>query len=144
MDVSNYAGLDAYIHDALMNTEVLATNAISFTPTTDAATYANRFSVVFKASKTIPVVNSGKLSVYPNPVTDKVVTVQTLNIASGKYNLSLINNMGQTVVTTIINHLSGSITETIRMNKVLPTGVYTMMLKNTNGSGIYQSELLAK
>ena len=144
VDVSNYAGLDAYIHDALMNTEVPATTAISFTPTTDAATYANRFSVVFKATKIMPTVNSGKLSVYPNPVTDKVVTVQTINIAAGKYNVSFINNLGQTVLTTTINHLSGSTTETIRMNKVLPSGVYTLMLKNTNGTGVYQSELLAK
>ena len=144
VDVSDYAGLDAYIHDALMNTEVSATTTVSFTPTTDAATYANRFSVVFKATKTMPIVNSGKLSVYPNPVTDKVVTVQTMNIDAGKYNVSLINNMGQTVLTTTINHLTGSATETISMNKVLPSGVYTLMLKNTNGIGVYQSELLAK
>jgi len=56
----------------------------------------------------------------------------------------MINNMGQTVLTTTINHLSGSATETIKMNKVLPSGVYTMMLKNTDGTGVYQSELLAK
>ena len=90
------------------------------------------------------IVNSGKLSVYPNPVTDKVVTILTTNIAAGKYNVSMINNMGQTILTTTINHLSGSTTETIKMNKVLPSGVYTMMLKNTDGTGVYQSELLAK
>ena len=144
VDVSNYNGLEAYIHDALMNTEVPATNTISFTPTTDAATYANRFSVVFKSDKTMPIVNSSKLSVYPNPVSDKVVTVQTLNIVSGKYNVSLINNMGQTVLTSTINHLSGSTTETISMNKVLPSGMYTLTLKNTDGTANYQSELLAK
>ena len=144
VDVNNYTGLDAYIHDALMNTEVPANTTVSFTPTSDAATYANRFSVVFKASKVMQIVNSGKLSVYPNPVTDKVVTVQTTNIAAGKYNVTMINNIGQTVLTTTINHLSGSTTETIKMNKVLPSGVYTMLLKNTNGTGNYQSELLAK
>ena len=144
VDVSNYAGLDVYIHDALTKTEVPVTTAVSFTPTTDASTFANRFSIVFKASKTIPVVISGKLSVYPNPVTDKVVTVQTLNIATGKYNVTLTNNMGQTVFSSTINHLSGSSIETIKMNKSMTSGVYTMLLKNTDGTGLYQSELLVK
>ena len=144
VDLSNYDGLDAYIHDALTNTEVPATESVNFTPTADAATYSNRFSVVFKANKVIPIVNSGKLSVYPNPVTDKVVTVQTANIATGKYNVSFVNHLGQTIFTTTINHLLGAGTESISMKKLLPTGVYTMLLKNTDGIGVYQSELIAK
>ena len=144
VDVSNYDGLDAYIHDALTSTDTPATEAVSFTATTDAASYANRFSVVFKATKTLPVVKSGMLSVYPNPVTGKVVTVQTTRIAAGKYNVSMMNNLGQTVYTTTISHQTGSVTETIRMNKVLPSGVYTMSMKNTNGTGNYLTELIIK
>ena len=142
VDNSIYDGMDAYIHDALTNTDVPVTTIVSFTPTNDAATYANRFSIVFKESKALPVMNYGKLTVYPNPVTAKVVTVQTTNIASGKYNVSLINNTGQTVMTTSINHFLRSPGETIVLSKALASGIYTLVLKNTEGTAIYQSQLI--
>ena len=142
VDNSIYDGMDAYIHDALTNTDVPVTTIVSFTPTNDAATYANRFSIVFKESKALPVMNYGKLTVYPNPVTEKVVTVQTTNIASGKYNVSLINNTGQTVMTTSINHFLRSPGETIVLSKALASGIYTLVLKNTEGTAIYQSQLI--
>ena len=42
------AGLKPYIIDNYLNTEVIASTVISFTPTSNAATYQNRFSVVFR------------------------------------------------------------------------------------------------
>ena len=142
IDASQYAGLDAYIHDAYLNTDVPVTTPVSFTPTADVATYANRFSIVFKAN-VVAVNNATKISVYPNPVTEKVFTIQTQNVAAGKYNVSMINAMGQTVMTTTINHAAGVSNETIRMNKVLSAGMYTVVLKGADGMQ-YQSELLAQ
>jgi len=142
VDASQYAGLDAYIHDAYLNTDVSVTNPVTFTPTTDAATYANRFSIVFKAN-VVAVNNATKISVYPNPVTEKVFTIQTQNVAAGKYSVSMINAMGQTVMTTTINHAAGVSNETISMDRVLSSGMYTVVLKSADGK-LYQSELLAK
>ena len=142
VDASQYAGLDAYIHDAYLNTDVSVTNPVTFTPTSDAATYANRFSIVFKAN-VVAVNNATKISVYPNPVTEKVFTIQTQNVAAGKYNVSMINAMGQTVMTTTINHAAGVSNETISMDRVLSSGMYTVVLKSADGK-LYQSELLAQ
>ena len=141
IDASQYAGLDAYIHDAYQNTDVPVTTPVSFTPTADVATYANRFSIVFKAN-VVAVNNATKISVYPNPVTEKVFTIQTQNVAAGKYNVSMINAMGKKVMTTTINHAAGVSNETIRMNIVLSSGMYTVVLKGADGMQ-YQSELLA-
>ena len=55
----------------------------------------------------------------------------------------MINAMGQTVMTTTINHAAGVSNETIRMNKVLSSGMYTVVMKSADGK-LYQSELLAQ
>jgi len=125
-----------------LNTDVSVTNPVTFTPTSDAATYANRFSIVFKAN-VVAVNNATKISVYPNPVTEKVFTIQTQNVAAGKYSVSMINAMGQTVMTTTINHAAGVSNETISMDRVLSSGMYTVVLKSADGKQ-YQSELLAQ
>ena len=41
-------GLQPYIIDNFLNTEVIATTVVSFTPTTNVLTYQNRFSIVFR------------------------------------------------------------------------------------------------
>ena len=137
-------GLEAFIKDAYLNTMVPVTTVVSFKPTTDAATYQNRFSVVFKQAKVVPAATAtGKISVYPNPVTNNTVTLQTANVAAGKYNVVLINSLGQEVFNTTINHTAGSTTETINMNKMI-TGLYTVALKSVDGKVVFNTELIAK
>ena len=81
---------------------------------------------------------------YPNPVTEQSFTLQTMNIASGKYHVLLVNNLGQEVLSTEITHKEGSSSEIITMNKTLPSGIYTIALRSEEGKGVYQTELLAK
>ena len=148
-DISNFntAGLQAYVRDNMLNTEVAAGSLISFTPTSvDIQSYKDRFSIVFKQSKVVvPVVTvKGSISVFPNPVTAKSFKVQTSNIASGKYNVVMVNTFGQEVMSTPITHVEGSNSETITMSKALTSGVYTLVLKSAEGKTVYQTELLAK
>ncbi len=138
-------GVQAFIKDALLNTIVPAETVVNFTATTDANTYKNRFSVVFKSAKVVPVTTvKGSISVYPNPVTEKVFTIQTAKIAVGKYKVVIVNNLGQEVFNTTINHTEGSTTETIKMNKSVSSGLYTVVLRSEEGKGVYNTELLAK
>ena len=146
VDVADFAvpGVKAFIKDAYLNKEVPATTVVSFTPTSDVNTYKDRFSVVFKAEKVVPVATgNGKINVYPNPVTEKSFTIQMQNIAAGKYKLALINNLGQEVMNTAITHAEGALTETVKMNKFI-NGLYTVILRNADGKSVYQTELLAK
>ena len=147
LDATQFAvpGIQAYIKDAYFNTEVPASTVVNFTPTTDTVTYKDRFSVVFKKVAVVPVaIVKGKISVYPNPVTEQSFTLQTMNIASGKYHVLLVNNLGQEVLSTEITHKEGSSSEIITMNKTLPSGIYTIALRSEEGKGVYQTELLAK
>ena len=147
VDATQFAanGLQAFIKDAYLNTEVPASTVINFTPTTDVVTYKDRFSVVFKQSKVVPVViGKGNISVFPNPLTEKSFKVQMTNIAGGKYNVVMVNNLGQEVSVTPITHVEGSTSETITMSKTLSSGVYTLVLKSAEGNGVYQTELLAR
>ena len=140
-------GLQAFIKDGLTNTEVPAETAVSFTPTTEVATYKDRFSIVFKQSKVMPVESGtvkGMVRVYPNPVSEKSFTVQTQNVAVGKYTVVLVNNLGQEVFSKAINHKEGSTSETITMNKALSAGLYTLVVKSTEGKGIYYTEMIAR
>ncbi len=138
-------GIQAFIKDALLNTIVPAETVVNFTPTTDANTYKNRFSVVFKSSKVVPVTTvKGNVSVYPNPVISKTFTLQTANVAAGKYNVVIVNSLGQEVFNTTINHKEGLTTETVKMNKSFAGGLYTVVLRSTEGKGDYNTELIAK
>ena len=146
VDATQFAapGVQAFIKDAYLNTTVTAETVVNFTPTSDAVTYKDRFSIVFKSAKIVPVTTlKGNISVCPNPVTEKTFTVQMSNIAAGKYNVVLVNNLGQEVMNTSINHVEGSTIESIKMNKSL-TGLYTVVLRSTDGKVKYTTELLAK
>ena len=149
VDATNFTapGLQAFIKDALTNAEVPVENAVSFTPSKDIASYKDRFSIVFKQSKIVPVIAGtvkGNISLYPNPVTDKTFTVQTQDIAAGKYTVVLVNNLGQEVFSKAINHIAGSTSETITMNKVLSSGLYTLSIRTVEGKSVYQTEMIAK
>ena len=238
-DISNFTttGVQAYVRDNMLNTEVPAGSMISFTPTSvDISSYKDRFTVVFKAGSAlgvkfttvkaeqtgkdinvswttanetnmstyevekstngkdfvkatsqsaknadaatynwldmqavnganyyrikaiekggkssysnVVVVNISKgrdqIAVYPNPITEKTFNLQLMNVAGGKYTVTLVNNLGQILVATTIKHTTGTSTETVRMDKVLPSGIYTLVVKSNEGAQIYQTELLAK
>jgi len=142
IDAGQYAGPDAYIHDAYLNTDSPVSGSVSFTPTADPASFTNRFSIVFKAANIVKYYNSPKISVFPNPVTENVFNLQTINLGTGKYTVTLINTKGQTIPAASINHISAVTTETIHLNRILSAGMYTVILKSEDGT-IYQSELMA-
>ncbi len=47
------------------------------------------------------------------------------NIPTGVYNVRLLNTIGQTIQTSILNHNSAT-TETIHVDKEIPKGVYVL------------------
>ena len=90
----------------------------------------------------IAKVNIGKLApaitVYPNPVTGKQMSVQFIACDKGLYNIKLINNMGQSVYTSSINHTGGSATQSITLEGIAAGNYYLKVIKPD------QSNLLLK
>ena len=71
-------------------------------------------------------------SVYPNPVTDKRITVELNNTSQGNYQVSLYNSAGQQVFAQPIVHQGGSASKVIALPGNLAKGVYQVKLAGSN------------
>ena len=142
VDATNFSvnGIEAYIHDAVNKTDVSATKGLTIIPISNAI--SNRFSLVFKPATVIAsTVMKGTVNIYPNPVTNKVFTLQTTNLVKGTYQLKLMNSQGQEIITSIINHPGGYATNTISTSQ-LPSGMYMLNLVGEGSS--YKTEFIVK
>ncbi len=66
------------------------------------------------------------IRVYPNPVTGGRINILFSNQPEGNYNLRLINNLGQVMLTKEIYHAEGTSMETIRVSRNMVDGVYKL------------------
>jgi hypothetical protein len=82
----------------------------------------------------IALVNIGKgktaLSIYPNPVHNRTITIQFTNLSKGKYELILYNGIGQTVFSSRIEHTGGSSTKSFIFPLNIKPGAYILKLFN--------------
>jgi len=69
------------------------------------------------------------LSVYPNPVQNKSLSV-VLNTASGNYTLSLTSVLGQTIMSKVINHNGESANYTVELPTSVKAGTYFLKMEN--------------
>ena len=78
----------------------------------------------------VVIVKTGKgtpaISVYPNPVTDGVIGVEFKNMQQGKYDLRLINSLGQVITIKRITHVAGTSMETMTPEGKMTTGTYQL------------------
>ncbi|MEP7317806.1 MAG: T9SS type A sorting domain-containing protein, partial [Panacibacter sp.] len=71
------------------------------------------------------------IAVYPNPVKDGIINLQMLNQPKGVYEIKLLNNQGQSVLTKNIQYGGGSSTEKIEIEKRIAKGIYTLQITRT-------------
>ena len=74
------------------------------------------------------------IKVFPNPVTDNTIHLQLANQPEGFYVIKLVNNSGQSVMTTQIQHAGGTSTESIRPAQHIPKGIYQLEVTKPDGS----------
>ena len=86
------------------------------------------YSSILKENYNIEMVNS--ISVFPNPVINNTINVHLDNIPAGQYSLTLVNKLGQLVYKKQLNHLGGSVTNSIQIEEKLAKGVYYLQLNN--------------
>ncbi len=95
----------------------------------------------FKYSQVVNVkVGKGNsaITVYPNPVTDNVISLQLINQPKGKYSIRLLNQIGQEVYRKELNHIGGSATETLQLNKKIASGTYNLKISSEANTTIQQ------
>jgi hypothetical protein len=78
------------------------------------------------ATVNIPAAQPG-ISIYPNPVTNRMMTVRFTNMKAGVYELRLINAAGQTILVKEVTHPGGY-------------AAYTLSTGNATG-GSYKLEI---
>ncbi len=71
--------------------------------------------------------NNHGITVYPNPVTNKQLTLQFSNMAAGVYGIRLLSANGQTVWTGKQEHMGGSASQTLLLGRIA-TGAYQLEL----------------
>jgi len=72
------------------------------------------------------VKSSPALYVFPNPVTDGHIQLQMNNRIAGWYDLKLVNNLGQVLVTRKFMFQGGTATQNIETGNTLTNGLYNL------------------
>jgi hypothetical protein len=67
-----------------------------------------------------------EITIYPNPITDGVIHLKLINQPTGKYDIRLLNKIGQVMISTQVNHTESSSTELIKWDYNLAHGMYQL------------------
>lgn len=74
------------------------------------------------------------ITVYPNPVVNKSISLEFRDMNAGKYQVSYTNNAGQVVYKRTIQHLGGYNTYTSPLPSVITPGVYRLVITAADGA----------
>ena len=125
---NNYSFIDAKTANVINYYRIKATDNVGV------ISYSNVASVVLS--------NSGyQLSISPNPVTNNSFNISLGN--TGKYTVSLVDKLGHTVYSTIINHATANVLENVVISKRLAAGSYTVTAKGMDGK-VLSTEIIIK
>ncbi|UAY50709.1 hypothetical protein [Ferruginibacter albus] len=72
------------------------------------------------------------IAIYPNPVSGNSIGLKFTNMPSGKYQVNVINQLGQIVLTDNITHAGGNATQTVPVNKNITKGLYRLEIIKAN------------
>jgi hypothetical protein len=89
----------------------------------------NKYSRVVK----LIITDNPSISVYPNPVKDdKLINVKLSETSQGIYNLRIINDLGQSLMTKTINHVGGTKEYPILLSNQFTHGHYNLEIMDMN------------
>jgi len=97
------------------------------------------------ATRRVPdLVTPGKISIYPNPVTNNQFTLQFGKIAAGNYNIELTNVMGQTIMQRTVNVQAEDQVEIISIKSTVARGVYLVKVVGADKVSILNQKLVVQ
>ena len=85
-----------------------------------------------KIAKVKGVLSISKIDVFPNPVPEKTLSLQSKGIQNGQYTLEICSTNGQLLFSKQIKFLQNHQTHKIQLPKKLPSGFYILKLKSLN------------
>jgi len=84
------------------------------------------------------------ITIYPNPVVNKTVTMLFTNMEKGVYQLRLFNTMGQLVLARSVNHTGGTAMQALVFDKGIAKGNYRLEIVKPDNSKISQSIIITE
>ena len=74
--------------------------------------------------------NKATVTIYPNPVLNKIFNVQLSNMPAGDYKVIMYNSIGQQVMLKTITHIGGSVTQSFKLSSTITAGSYFVKVFN--------------
>ncbi|HEX3167063.1 MAG TPA: T9SS type A sorting domain-containing protein [Chitinophagaceae bacterium] len=84
------------------------------------------------------------LSLYPNPVLNRIVSLQGSDLGRGNYKISIFAANGQEIYKQQIKHNGGTISQTIELPSTISKGIYMFTVKDENGNIIFNDKLVTQ
>ena len=72
----------------------------------------------------------GSISIFPNPVKNKLMHIQLENLDKGRYNVVLYNNLGEKLMTKVIDHTGRSAGYIVDAGQLVSKGSYRLVVSN--------------
>ena len=118
-------------------------NNVDFGVTADPASSSpDRFRIVFVSAPVITSSGNPGISVFPNPVGNSVFTVQFTNMNKGIYQLNLFNTIGQVIMTQQFNHMGGTATLSVGLDKNIINGSYRLEIIKPDNSRVVKALMI--
>lgn len=89
----------------------------------------------------IALATSEKVSVYPNPAVGKNFQLKVANTTSGKYNLTVTDNKGRTI---LANNTTNNQTLKVNLPKSTPAGIYILRVTNAANQAIHTQKIVVE
>ena len=89
-----------------------------------------QYSAIVKVD---PIVKEASISIYPNPITDRVMNLKFANQTAGKYQLQLSDKAGRVVYTSTVTITDGNEVKSLNIGDGLRSGGYDLVIIGVDG-----------
>ncbi|HNP55288.1 MAG TPA: hypothetical protein PKK69_11730, partial [Ferruginibacter sp.] len=85
---------------------------------------------------------SPQFALMPNPTTADAIYISFIQAAAGKYQLNLLTETGQRVLSQTISHNALEVRHQLKANRLLATGQYRLEIVNEKGTKLASLALI--
>jgi hypothetical protein len=133
--------VDNYLHTQTP-VNLFGKTLYNFTLAADTNSYLNRFTIVFDkgnrqanslvSTGNVSPLNTGHISIYPNPVTGNRLSLHFMAMPKDKYTVKFSSLSGETLSAVNIMHPGGDNEYYLPLNSVYTKGLYTVTIFGAN------------
>lgn len=89
-------------------------------------------------------VTDGKISIFPNPVTDNQFVIRLNGLEAGSYTIQVTDVTGRQLIQQAVNISGDNQVQRIRLEDNTAKGIYLVQLSDTAGKTVYSSKIVVQ